>query len=99
YYFIPHRKMKAFRVLLFISLLIEISACHDEDEILTPQPAVDNTTVKADTSATRVVPSKDTAAIDSAIYQRKKFQNMPYRILFPKNYDPNKKYPMLIFLH
>ena len=24
---------------------------------------------------------------------------MPYRILLPKKYDENKKYPLLVFLH
>ena len=26
-------------------------------------------------------------------------QSLPYRIMFPKDYNPNKKYPLVIFLH
>lgn len=37
-------------------------------------------------------------------YERKEFkfaegQVLPYRILYPENYDPKKKYPMILFLH
>jgi len=36
-------------------------------------------------------------------YDKKEFVNdqgsMPYAILLPENYDPSKKYPMLLFLH
>jgi predicted peptidase len=41
------------------------------------------------------------AALD--IYEKKAFvydgNTLPYRILYPANYDKNKKYPLLLFLH
>ena len=38
------------------------------------------------------------------VYEKKEFvfaegKTLPYRILYPENYDKNKKYPMLLFLH
>ena len=45
-------------------------------------------------------------AVDHAldIYEKKEFkyadgQVLPYRILYPENYDKNKKYPLLLLLH
>lgn len=43
---------------------------------------------------------------DSALnaYEKKIFdfapdKNLPYRILYPENYDRNKKYPLILVLH
>ncbi len=42
-------------------------------------------------------------AQDKSLYQKHWFtqsgDTMPYRILFPKNYDSTKKYPAIFFLH
>ena len=42
-------------------------------------------------------------AQDRSLYQKKYFvdgtDSLPYRILYPSNYDAAKKYPMVIFLH
>jgi predicted peptidase len=43
-------------------------------------------------------------AQDLSLYQKKEFKYsddkvLPYRILYPENYDKNKKYPLLLFLH
>ena len=45
-------------------------------------------------------------AVDHAldIYQKKEFvfaegKTLPYRVLYPANYDKTKKYPLLLFLH
>ena len=32
-------------------------------------------------------------------YQALNFQGMPYRFLLPENYDPGKKYPLILNLH
>ena len=41
---------------------------------------------------------------DLNLYQKKEFKYsesklLPYRILYPENYDKNKKYPLVLFLH
>jgi predicted peptidase len=43
-------------------------------------------------------------AQDTALYQRREFvlaagKVLPYRILYPENYDRSKKYPLLLVLH
>jgi len=44
------------------------------------------------------------AAQDLSLYQKKEYTNrdgkvLPYRILYPENYDKSKKYPVMLFLH
>jgi predicted peptidase len=56
----------------------------------------DTTVIAADTLK---ADNKDVSSNDAAIYQREKFRDMPYRIMLPKNYNKNKSYPILIFLH
>nr|AIA83987.1 CAZy families CE1 protein [uncultured Chitinophaga sp.] len=40
---------------------------------------------------------------DSVAFERRVYSSdvgsLPYRIMFPENYDPGKKYPLVIFLH
>jgi predicted peptidase len=43
-------------------------------------------------------------AQDFSLYQKKVFKDkdgkeLKYRILYPKDYNPKKKYPVLLFLH
>jgi len=42
-------------------------------------------------------------AQDNSLYQKHIFiqngDSMPYRLLLPKNFDPSKKYPFILFLH
>ena len=43
------------------------------------------------------------SAQDLSVFEKRVYtenaQSLPYRIMFPKNYDPNKKYPLVLFLH
>lgn len=45
-----------------------------------------------------------TSAQDLSLYQKKEYKYeegkiLPYRILYPENYDKKKKYPLVLFLH
>ena len=67
-----------------------------------PQPA--ETKPAANESADEKTPvsfheDTPTSFPDSAFYQARTFNDMPYQIMFPRNYDPKKAYPVLIFLH
>lgn len=86
-----------FRFLIVLLSALLTAACSQEDEIL-PAPQ------ESPTTETTAVPAPVQAPVpatkgDSAVYKYAKFKDMPYRILFPKNYDPAKQYPMLVFLH
>ena len=43
------------------------------------------------------------SAQDKSPYQKKQFalngDTLPYRVLYPQDYDTNKKYPLVLFLH
>nr|WP_299345221.1 alpha/beta hydrolase-fold protein [Allomuricauda sp.] len=47
--------------------------------------------------------SFNTMAQDKSAFQKKTFQKeegaLPYRLLLPKDFDSNKKYPLVLFLH
>ena len=48
--------------------------------------------------------SIQTTAQDLTLYQKQTYVNrdgqvLPYRILYPENYDRSKKYPLILFLH
>ena len=42
-------------------------------------------------------------AQDMSLFQKKEYNEegkmLPYRILYPENYDKSKKYPLVLFLH
>ena len=43
--------------------------------------------------------AQDLNQFEKRTYTSSKNLQLPYRILFPENYDPNKKYPLILFLH
>jgi predicted peptidase len=40
-----------------------------------------------------------TGGKDFSAYRKEKTSNLPYRILFPEQYDRSKTYPLILFLH
>jgi predicted peptidase len=92
--------------LLLVAVLVITSACEKEDEIVPVKQASDTAisvaskNIPADSAHTETtIPENSEERIDSATYQHQLFGKMPYRVLFPKNYDSAKRYPLLIFLH
>lgn len=63
------------------------------------EEAKSDTTTADTTASDTTITDKTVQGIDSALYRYGKFQDMPYRILLPKYYDPSKSYPLLLFLH
>lgn len=43
--------------------------------------------------------SQDLSLFEKREFTNKKGEVLPYRILYPKNYDAGKKYPLVLFLH
>src|SRR4051794_25328019 len=43
--------------------------------------------------------SQDFNLFKKRIYKNTAGEDLPYRILFPENYDKSKKYPLVLFLH
>lgn len=43
--------------------------------------------------------AQDFSQFEKRNYKSSKNLDLPYRILFPENYNRNKKYPLLLFLH
>lgn len=43
--------------------------------------------------------AQDFTLLTKEIFKGKKGELIPYRMLLPENYDPNTKYPLVLFLH
>ena len=48
---------------------------------------------------TAAIQAQDLSAFQKRTYTSQKGETLPYRILFPKNYDTDKQYPLVLFLH
>ncbi len=98
--------------LLLIILGFGIFSCNDDEIVRPDQPAADSTSTSAASQQPQADPETAPAANDSstydssryigpdtAYYQIERSGEMPYRIMVPRKYDPEKKYPLLLFLH
>ena len=91
--------MKAIIKLFLLCICFILMSCGtDEPQPVEKKPAVRESAV-AETSITPVEHTPTFAFPDSAYYQAGKYNDMPYQIMFPRNYDSTKTYPMVIFLH
>lgn len=91
--------MRMRALFLLVSILMLATACQDNEDILpVPQPAV-----SAPDPVREAAPSdqgtKPLFDAKSEIFQEGEFNKMPFRILFPRGYDPSRSYPLHIFLH
>ena len=85
-------------LLCLIILVLLVTACQKPEEILPIPPPAERPATEAPSENS----DKETQVpvdIDSESFQSAVFNGLPYRILVPRNYDPNRSYPMLVFLH
>lgn len=75
------------------------TACQNDEDIFAPQPpSVDRAgpVGAPELPKQSVLPPFDAK---SELFQEGVFNGMPFRILFPRGYNPSVKYPLHIFLH
>jgi predicted peptidase len=102
--------MRLVTPLLIFLFAFFIFGCNKPEEILPVTPIRDSTaraTIAAVPKTDVPKPNTEdapktqqltlTGGMDS--YRYGKSQDLPFRILFPKNYDAQKSYPLLVFLH
>lgn len=46
-----------------------------------------------------MIQAQDFSLLEKRTFTHKSGATLPYRILYPENYDPAKKYPLVLFLH
>lgn len=97
-------KFKIHKILALLILIgLTLSGCHRDDEILPVPPSEDAKTPSgaATPRNEQETPTPKPPPTDSSseVFQPAEFAGMPYRILFPRNYDTKKSYPLHIFLH
>src|SRR5688572_2175495 len=95
--------MKLSFSLSFLLVVFILASCDTDD----PQP-VEPAPPVVEQAATEEPPVEKESVVgqpnpvtfpDSAFYQPGIFNAMPYQIMFPRNYDATKSYPIVIFLH
>lgn len=86
------------RWILLLIICVIVTGCGEQEEIVPLPPDRKPSTSEAspEISEEDINPI---VYVDSDFYQTGSFRNLPYRILFPREYDSTTKYPMLVFLH
>ena len=90
--------------LLMITVLMFAGSCHKEDEILpappsSPPPVEEGIPDEEEKPQDTIPEIPKEPNVYSEVFEAAVFGDMPYRILFPRNYDSTQKYPLHIFLH
>ena len=90
-------------IFLGVLMLMIISACEKDEEIIPVVPADEESVppvAKPEISeGGKDEQVKSSLNFDSELFQFGKFKKMPYRVLVPRNYDSTKVYPLHLFLH
>jgi predicted peptidase len=86
-------------IIKIICILLLAYGCKSDEEVLpVPPPATEET--ETETPPTISEDDKERPVDeDSDFFLYRKFENMPYRILYPKRYDSTRHYALHIFLH
>jgi predicted peptidase len=84
---------------LLVLIIVSLASCNNED----PQPVepqvTGTPTPDQNPSAGSGDHSQKERYPDSAFYRARIFSGLPYRIMYPRNYDSATLYPLVLFLH
>jgi len=86
-----------FKNLFFIVIIFLMTTCRDEEEIIPLPPPAVMVPPPADPEPEEVEAPPPPVNLED--FQYATFDDMPYRILYPRGYDSLKSYPLHIFLH
>jgi predicted peptidase len=85
---------------IFLFLVMLTAACQNPDEILPNPPVAEPVPAQPEPEPASEEPDeKPPFNQEGEKYQYGQVEDMPYRILMPRNYNPTLKYPLVIFLH
>lgn len=94
------KRSSLYHIIILFIITLSIIACNPGEEIV-PTFAPPDTTTVVQVPDDTLPDARQTQAppFDSAKYRFATFKDLPYRILYPRNYDSTKTYPLMIFLH
>jgi predicted peptidase len=86
------------KISLFLIVLFLTIACREEEEVIPLPPPAATIPQQAEPEQEEAV-APPPANVNLEDFQSAIFDEMPYRILYPRGYDSLKVYPLHIFLH